>query len=500
MSQSRVGDSLAFTATAETTEHVVSTHGVRPNHPSDQVPPTSLEDIHVVSATSLPSIKTEPASIAVSSRAAAQTDLEDIVSVVHMGSDDEESQIDRPSCVGVAWDKLGRECVCQDDLPKSGGGMGTEEFLHMETHMALERDKVLTGNASGEGQNQDVNNELFETDSHSDEQTWMRLALDEEKRWTRKLAEEGSIEANSTLTSGRSEEPSESDSASASASSKGSENTPPTEVEDSVDNLVNTIIHNDGISDINDHTEYGKWKPGIPSSPRMLFRLLVVFAIVLAAVAIAVIVVGVGSNSNAKEHIPVSGQSAAAVQPVTIDDTEFPSMIEVKGSEQLLIGGGTFQEWVARVYTVGVFGHTALVKSMEKKYEQGDVKASHLSQEFSENKLPRTLLLQFHSQISSFRVSRELAKGLEHQGLGDETTSKLRDFITEVVGGKDFENGSKLFFTCNDETLGVSETVEVASFIDVEGLCQALFKAYLGGSVPAFAPIKDGFEKGFVGL
>ncbi|KAL7536913.1 hypothetical protein ACHAXR_011314 [Thalassiosira sp. AJA248-18] len=219
------------------------------------------------------------------------------------------------------------------------------------------------------------------------------------------------------------------------------------------------------------------------------------FLFSVLAVVIAILAATLGPAFLGNDSILMSETS------VNIDGMPFPSDIKIAGSKQSLLGGGTRSKWGFRVYAVGIFSDTKLVKSLKKKYV-GDVTGSNLSNDFSESKLARTLLLRFHREVASSDISEALGEALIDK-VGEDTSKKFQTFILDMVekqGKNGFVKGSDLYITCKGEKLWASLSEgKDASTISMKGLCSAIFMVYLGSS-PVSPQAKEGFERGFSDL
>lgn len=188
-------------------------------------------------------------------------------------------------------------------------------------------------------------------------------------------------------------------------------------------------------------------------------------------------------------------------QVVNIDGMPFPGTVNIAGSKQSLIGGGTRRKWGFQVYAVGIFSDMNLIKNMKKKYE-GPVKGTKFSSDFSGSKQARTLLLRFHREVASSDVAEALGEALVDK-VGKETSSKFESFILGVIqkqGKKVVEKGSDIFITCRGEKVWASLVEgKDASTMSSKGLCSAIFMVYLGNK-PVSAQAKEGFEQSFADL
>ena len=210
-----------------------------------------------------------------------------------------------------------------------------------------------------------------------------------------------------------------------------------------------------------------------------LFPFVVVVIAVLASIF--------GPDLLAKNDGILMGETS-----VNIDGMGFPSGIKIAGSKQSLVGGGTRFKWGVKVYAVGFFGDSKLIKTLKKKH-------TNLSSDFSQSKLARTLLLRFHRKVASSDVSEALGEALVDK-VGKETSVKFQTFILDMAekqGIEGFVKGSDLYITCKGEKLLASLTEgKDASTISIKGLCSAIFQVYLGDK-PVSPQAKEGFEIGF---
>ena len=163
----------------------------------------------------------------------------------------------------------------------------------------------------------------------------------------------------------------------------------------------------------------------------------------------------------------------------------FPTDMKIAGSMQSLIGGGSRSKWGFRVYAVGIYGDSKLLKSLKKKYYVGkhsnslDADASsRLAHEFSHSEQARTLLLRFHRQVPASDMAEALGEALIDK-IGKEQSDTFASFILGIVGRKGdmIKKGTDLYITC-------------------KGLCPSVFRVYLGEK-PVSPQAKEGFEKGF---
>lgn len=214
----------------------------------------------------------------------------------------------------------------------------------------------------------------------------------------------------------------------------------------------------------------------------------------LLGVAIGFIAVTLGPDFFAafNESTFTIGEESA-----NIDGMTFPKDIKIAGSKQSLIGGGTRSKWGFRVYTVGFFGDSKLIKTLTKKYTGDNIVVS--TNDFTESKLARTMLLRFQREVASSEVSDSLGEALIDK-VGKETSNTYSSFILDMIGGDKLEKGSDMFITCKGEKLWASLTEgKDASTISIKGLCSVILKMYLGDS-PVSPQVKEGFEKNFADL
>lgn len=188
-----------------------------------------------------------------------------------------------------------------------------------------------------------------------------------------------------------------------------------------------------------------------------------------------------------------------------LDGLAFPTDMKIAGSMQSLIGGGSRSKWGFRVYAVGIYGDSKLLKSLKKKYYVGkhsnslDADASsRLAYEFSHSEQARTLLLRFHRQVPASDMAEALGEALIDK-IGKEQSDTFASFILGIVGRKGdmIKKGTDLYITCKGGKLRVSmgEGKDVDK-INMKGLCPSVFRVYLGEK-PVSPQAKEGFEKGF---
>ncbi len=194
---------------------------------------------------------------------------------------------------------------------------------------------------------------------------------------------------------------------------------------------------------------------------------------------------------------------------MNIDGLALPTDIKIAGSMQSLIGGGTRSKWGFRVYAVGIYGDTKLIKSLKKKYYTGKYNdenslldaddSSKLAHEFSHSEQARTLLLRFHRQVPASDMAEALGEALVDK-IGKDKSDTFSSFILGIVGQRDggvLPKGTDLYITCKGGKLRVAlGEGKHADKINMKGLCPAVFRVYLGEK-PVSPQAREGFEKGF---
>jgi len=188
-------------------------------------------------------------------------------------------------------------------------------------------------------------------------------------------------------------------------------------------------------------------------------------------------------------------------QSTDVDGILFPTELTLTTPKQslTLIGGGTRSKWGFKVYAVGVYGESKLIKTIKKKSSPKD-----LNVDFSESKLAKTLLLKFRRGVASSDISQALGEALVNK-IGQEKSSEFSTFILDTMGSDRLEKGSEISITCKGEKLWASSSSAEgndtggSSSIDMKGLCSAIFMVYLGDN-PVSQQAKEGFEKGFADL
>jgi hypothetical protein len=238
--------------------------------------------------------------------------------------------------------------------------------------------------------------------------------------------------------------------------------------------------------------------------------LAAIFAVLVATFMKSVIVTSpllLDSSSSSGPVILTSKRT------MNIDGLAFPTDIKIAGSMQSLIGGGTRSKWGFRVYAVGIYGDTKLIKSLKKKYyyntgkkynEENNIildadASSRLAYEFSHSEQALTLLLRFHRQVPASDMAEALGEALVDK-IGKDKSNTFTSFILGIVGQRDggmLKKGTDLYITCKGGKLRVSlGEGKSADKINMKGLCPAVFRVYLGEK-PVSPQAKEGFEKGF---